>query len=1055
MIKAIAAPTLSSALAELKKITEENEGAGKRTLIFCEDRLTLAAERTVCAAVGGTFTVSVYTFARFLTAECGACPDLLSGQGSAMAIRKLIEENRDRLHLLKRLSTPAAAKEVYDTIALCYSSRVTAEQLAAAETDNSLLKLKLGDLSLLYDLYFKVLSESGATDRNSYLKQLPEVIAKSARVRGADVVFLGFQSFTRSVAECVSACMDVAANVYGVFLGGSGEFYTNEAPSGFSACALAYGGCQSVALPSDLCAEAETLRRNLFDPECFHLARPLKTEKVTLYEAGDCDDEMNFIAAEILRHVLDGGVRYRSVSVMLADMEGYRGTLERVFSEYGIPYYLDKTYKLSEHPLCAFLLSYLACVQDGCTQNSVCAAVSSPVFRANRKDKDIFVNYMLRLASYRGGVMRAPKEDILTQFRFDFAAVERVRLSFLHGLSLLPRRGTGEEWCGGVRNLLHAFGAEETAAKTAEEFKDAYPACAELSARAYGEVCAVVDEAEKLTRGVKLTAREFAGILKSGFTAAEVSLIPPKQDAVFVGGLHSTANTGSEVLFAAGLTSAVPAVTQDAALLSDRELDCLEAVHLAVSPKMAQVNMRAREMTALNLCAFRRGLYLTYPVRQGGDECAQSEVFAYAEALFASPSGAPLKKLTVRLVMRSERALGYACSRPLPALRQAAGGGCRPAAAAAICAVLTENGYGAQAEEVFGVKREETALTCGRRLYGGGVSPTALENYFSCPYKCFMRTGLRVAEREEGAMRPLDSGNFIHAALQKLAGKINGIQSEEELAQAAEETAKELLSTPQYASLNTSKRGKYTADALTKEAVDVAKGMYEQLANSYFRVAAAEQKCEIDLGGEMRLFGTIDRVDTCGEMVRIVDYKTGSIDSSASSYYMGLKLQLPLYLQSAAKGRRAVGAYYFPAAAEYRDKADGVYRMKGFMDGSEEVVRFSDTTLEEKKKSDYFDAYLNGRKLESAMPREEFSSFLSYSLLVAGQGADEMAGGNVKPSPAEGACKVCAYAGSCGFSGGADGEERRSVRVACTQIAAIAREHAENGRKTGGEKDGR
>ena len=63
----VIAPTLGEALEELKKYVCKGRDEGRRIVIFCEDRLTRVAERAVCAAVGGTFSVSVYTFARFLS----------------------------------------------------------------------------------------------------------------------------------------------------------------------------------------------------------------------------------------------------------------------------------------------------------------------------------------------------------------------------------------------------------------------------------------------------------------------------------------------------------------------------------------------------------------------------------------------------------------------------------------------------------------------------------------------------------------------------------------------------------------------------------------------------------------------------------------------------------------------------------------------------------------------------------------------------------------------------------------------------------------------------
>ena len=74
MIKAVIVPVLSAGLEKLKNILIERESAKNKSrgvIIFCEDRLTLAAEKTVCSALGGTFDVSVNTFARFLAAEKG------------------------------------------------------------------------------------------------------------------------------------------------------------------------------------------------------------------------------------------------------------------------------------------------------------------------------------------------------------------------------------------------------------------------------------------------------------------------------------------------------------------------------------------------------------------------------------------------------------------------------------------------------------------------------------------------------------------------------------------------------------------------------------------------------------------------------------------------------------------------------------------------------------------------------------------------------------------------------------------------------------------------
>lgn len=1047
MITAYVAPALSSALVKLKNLIAESEEKGVHTVIFCEDRLTLVAERTVCSAVGGTFLTSVYTFARFLSVERGKGENVLSSQGSAMAIRKLIDENRDSLTLFKRLNSATAAQDVYDTIALLYSSRVSPEDLSSVVSENALLNNKLRDLEFLYRAYRDYLAENNCMDRNRYLSLLPDVITSSAKIRGANVVFLGFQAFTCSVKECARACMDAAKNVFGLFIGGAEDVYTNEAVAAFQSAAREFGGCNTVSVRSGLNPAAEQLRLNIFNPDCFNAGNKLITDAVALFEGADEEEEAEFIAASIIRHVFDEGVRYQAISVMLPDLEGYRGVIERVFSEYKIPYYLDRQYPLSEHFICSFLCGYLSCAADGCTYESVSAVVSSPLFALKgrkdaemRRDKDIFINYMLRLAAFRGGVKREPKEEILKSLDFEITSVRRVRTAFLEGLERFPSKGTGESFCAALRRALSLFNAEETLKGIAADFADSEPSLSALSARAYECALSVIDEAEKLTRGTRFTAREFSRILKSGFSAMRVSLIPPKQDAVFVGDLTSTANVGSEIIFAAGLTGDVPSASADTAILTDKELASLESLNVIISPKISQVNNRARELVGLNLCAFRKKLYLTYPVRRGGEECGASEIIAYARTLFAVSSGEGLSPLTMKAVVKSEKYLPYFCSRPSPALKKLVSNDCRSGVNAAIYAVLKQNGYGDYADDALAPERESGRIFCGAKLYGNVFSPTALESYFTCPYRSFMQRGLKLAEREEGVMRPLDCGNFIHSVLQKLAYTVNVIETDEQLVKKAEEIALGLLSTPEYAALNSSKRGEYIGKTLVEEAVKVSSGMYSQLKNSHFKVNAAESSCEMLLDNGVKLYGRIDRVDGCGDMVRIIDYKTGAVDNSASSYYMGLKLQLPVYLLASSSGKRAVGAYYFPAKVEYEDEHDGVFRLKGYMDGSEDVVRNSDLLVAEKSKSAFVDAYLNGRAVESVLNREDFADFLQYSRMVARKGAAEMTGGNIAPSPAEGACSYCSFSGSCGFAVGVDGEERKKIKTDCKRIAEVVRE---------------
>lgn len=1012
-------------------------------MVFCEDRLSLAAERTVCAAVEGTFLTSVFTFARFLAAECGKPQNVLSAQGSAMAVRRIIEENRGKLTIFKQLASPSAAQTVYDTIALLYSSGISAEDISVAAERGGLLGGKLKDIALIYGEYMNYLKDNGLQDRNGYLRRLAPVIEGSSAIRGATVVFLGFQAFTRTTTECARAAFLSADGVVGLFIGGREDIYVNEARHVFLAAAAEFGGAEDVYEGGDLIKEAEALRRSLFNPESFY-KEPQRSARVSIFEACDSEEEMEFIAARIKRHVLDDGERYSKISVMLPDLEESEKRLSRVFSRYRIPYYADRRIPLAEHPLCAFVFAWLNCAMSGCRPQDVDAVISSPFFPAMRADKDIFRNYALRLCNFRGGVRREPKKEILDGFNFDICAVERVRQTFLKGYAILTSKSNNTGIFVGLRTILEEYGVAEKLNTLSEKFKDGFPVHAAFGARALDGVLTVLSEAESLSEGLSL--KDIVKILKSGFTAMEISLIPPKADAVFVGDIAATANTGSNVVFAATLTGDVPGASADTALLTDREIGLLEQVNINVSPKIRQVNLRKRETVALNICAFRENLYLSYPIRLNGEESGASEIITYASAIFSTPSGEKLVATPIKKLEGERGEIPYYASEKLPAIKQLLKLKSNPEALSAVYSALCGGGFKKQADAAL-KDPVHPHISCGEQLYVNfnSVTPTALETYFSCPYLGFMRQGLKVQEREEGVVRPVDTGNFIHSVLEDLAHEINGIPDMPALEARATEIAAAKLEKPPYSSLLDVKSGKYTAGELKAEAVKVSAGMFEQLKNSRFSVSTAESKCEIRLTPNLKLFGRIDRVDECGDMVRIIDYKTGTIECSASKYYTGAKLQLPLYLLAVSEGKRAAGAYYFPAAVEYRDKEDGVFRLQGFMDGSEDVVTASDITLQPKQKSAYFDAYLNGRKLDGAMEKEEFSAFLSYSRLVARRGAEEMLSGNIAPSPAEDTCKYCKMGGSCGFAAGLDGGERKAPSVKCSDIAKIAKDSGEGG----------
>ena len=70
---------------------------------------------------------------------------------------------------------------------------------------------------------------------------------------------------------------------------------------------------------------------------------------------------------------------------MLPDVASAERRISRIFSQYKIPFYIDRRRPLSSHPLCSFICSYLSCVIGNCAPEDVDAVVASPLFFADRE----------------------------------------------------------------------------------------------------------------------------------------------------------------------------------------------------------------------------------------------------------------------------------------------------------------------------------------------------------------------------------------------------------------------------------------------------------------------------------------------------------------------------------------------------------------------------------------------------------------------------------------------------------------------------------------------
>lgn len=1036
----IKAYTLSQCMEAMAEYAQAYEAQGGTNLIFCEDRLTLLAERALLSRLGGTFRSHVSTFARFLQTDVR----VITKQGSVMAVGEVMTtlQREGKLKCFTSLTGIGNnARCIYETLAQMSASEITPELLMESEKELSddMLKKKISDLALIYEGYTAFLREGGFVDESKYLTLLPKRIKEEGALKGVNVFFLCYPSFTAQARETIRAACETAANVIGVFCAGEEELYTNRAVEGFTRVCKEYGKLQIKEYGKPLNGAAEALRKGLFNP--LRTGRYETTDKIHLFEAEDKSAETEYVAVKIRRALReDPTLRYRDFSVLVPNVAGYSLSLKKAFGEYGIPYFIDEKRSLKRHPVSRFLLDCFKTVRMRFSPVSVQSLTQNFFFG----ESDEYRNYLLKFANYRGGAKRPIKTADIVKESYDIERLEDARNRVLLATNDIKARGYGRVYCAAVRDILTNFDVKNKLESLTESMEDV--AHKSYLSQIYGAIEKVLAEAELLVGNKEMAVAEFETVLQDGLEATEISLIPLKSDAVFIGDVTDSRIEKARVLFAMGMTDAVPRNSTDTAIVSDKEIARLAEVKTMLEPTVAEVNLRARESAALNLCAFTDALHLSYPLSADGNEPSLSDVFRYLDALFRDRNGKKLQRAKKHEIAD----FAYQCCAPVPAIRQL---------------LIEKNQYETQREDTrleysslytaldklsvtekddyLKERGGQVSVERGEELFfrDGKLSPTALENYFSCPFKHFVERGLKLKDREEATVLAVDTGDFVHALLQKTAAKASEFETEDALRAYAIEEGEKLLKTSVYAMQQDTASGLVFSEKLLEESADVAVAAYRQIKNSDFKV----EKTEALINGEF-FHGKVDRVDGTDKYVRVVDYKTGAIDDKASSYYTGRKIQMQLYMSELKGERIPAGVFYFPAALNFEKSDEGRFRMQGFMNGSEEALLCGDKNLSKDAptvKSEYFPSALkNNYATKRVMDEETFRDFLDYSVHVARQGCREIKEGFIAPSPYEGGCKYCKYGGMCGF----DKEilkERKTPSIEPSAIAKIAREKRE------------
>ena len=1057
--------TIDDCITLTAKQTKDSLGLqGKKCYVFCEDRISLNIEKEIASLYGGFFGVQVFTFKRYVKSRLPKST-MLSKEASCMVVRKIITSLDSELKYFKASSyKPNLALTIFDIISQLDSARITPQELI--ETNKSqdknlspILKNKISDIALIYLKYKEHLSMNNLLDSSDYLSLMPDLICSDNELKNAKIIVSGYLSATRQRQDIFRSLNSITNDFNAVILGDdNSDVYTNDTLNKIREIDR---NIKITNSNTPLTSELLGIKNYLYNPEVFKKNfTGVSSKNVSIQELSTPISEIENVAKQI-SILIKKGERFKDNALLVGDLNSYYQHVVNVFSEYEIPYYVDKSRTLLDHPLAQYVLSFIDLIRKGFSVENFIKMISSSIFIVDKGVSDKFKNYIYKNAFTR--------ENLKVPFDKDGSEFEVLRQTLYSCYLKGQKAKTLSEFVLATQEMLEKTGAIENVNALGEKLKSIGElSLAEYNEKAPSKIESILSEMVVVAGDTQIKTNDFKNMFSSGAKALEIDSIPLFNDAVYVGECKSSKNKNVKNLFVVGLNGDVPFAKSDTALLTDSDLMELDKVKIIVEPKIEFVNKREKESVALSLMSFNEKLFLSYSqTTNDGKESFKSEVVKYFEKIFKiepkkERKGESLDKLVTE--EEKERYLS-AFSSPRTIYKELASVVADIKSSDKTSKILLPSFNQAVEELGLDELKENANLIYSYKepskelneddndyFYNGFVSATAVEKYFTCPYNSYVKNVLKLQDNESGEMKVYETGTLLHSVVEKYVSNIDTVSDLKESNILVEKVVKEVLSEPDYAKFLNKPQYKFVFYQLEKESKRVCFAIFNSLKNSLFKPYLLEvpfgeketfKPIKLTANGcEYKLQGKVDRIDKYNDNIRIIDYKTGTISSSDESFYTGRKIQLYLYMNAfVGEELKPSGAYYFPVHDGFSKKEDRNYLMRGKTVDEEEIIEATDCSLDKGKKSEHVAISINKdgslAKRSETLTKDEMKKYLDYAVKIAEKGVEEMTKGFIKPTPYEGACTYCEYGGMCGFDAKRNGERVASRVSKNTIISAV------------------
>lgn len=1034
---------------------------------------------------------------------------VLDDTGKNLILHRIAHENPQAFPVLgKKLQRPGYIDEMKSLISELTQYHISPEEfLEMGETPGMppIFASKTKEISFMYRSFLEFIRGSHITSEQ-ILETLSEVIKDSVILKDAVFVFDGFTGFTPLQNDVVEKLMGISRNILiSVILDPRDTPYFSFEEHELFAMSKKFMSKVLVLAEKSGCEIKEPVLLSYSEQSRFskesvlgyleqHIFRYREvpweedvSDTLEVFRLENPRKELEFCANEIRLLAKEKGYRYSDIAIVCSDISAYENYIPEIFPKYEIPVFTDASMELSYQPAIEFVLSFLEMMDRDFSYESVIHFLRTGLCDFTVEEIDLFDSYL-----YRSGVRKSeayahtftvrPKEfldeEMLSVNALRKTLYERIK----DALDVFMGDSSIAQMSAAMRRLFDVFGVEEKMQKKSDAFLEKGE---DVRAQEYRRIISMIYELfEKLDFILgeeHVSPKEYSDLLRAGFSAAKMGVIPPLMDGVVFGDLERSRLENIKVLFLVGaIDGLIPKVSGGAGILSQNERTLLKEADYELAPTERERSFMQKFYLYQVLTKASDRLTITYcRLDSDGATVRKSYIISELQTMFPQLSiqtGESKRENAASFTIYEEcrDTFLYLCHELRKRGRLE---GKQMEIFASLLAYFSDK-KSEELEEMlqgvfFSYEKDPISRAVSRALNGSDlyVSVSKLERYAQCAYQYFLQYGLRLKERREHAFESYDIGNIYHEALNRFSiliseneGSWSGV-SDEKVAVYIKQAVSETYGAMEKTEVFDKAREIYILHRLEetlKRTVwaimrQVKKGAYEP---KHFEVSLGEishlTSLSYELQDDVRLHldGKIDRIDTYETedrvYVKIIDYKSGDKDLDYLSLYYGLQIQLVFYMGAAVEGLQSTypqkqvvpGAmlYYhidnpFVDASEDEEAVEKslmmALRPKGRINDSEASVFALDEDFVTEDGTDSLAVRLKKKKdggyyaTSQLLDEGDFQMLSSFVRQKAIDTGEEIASGNIDVSPYKNGdktgCDYCPYHGICGFDNALDG----------------------------------